>query len=181
MLLVAGRVKLSVNSIDGRRLTLAIAEAGDILGLASAVSGCPSQITAEAWFPCRMASLPRQGFLQFLLRHPVAWQNVGRQLSEEQQRSCEQLRNLGIPVTATIKLARLLLDWSTDGWLTDRGIRFQCSMTHEEIGEFIGVARETVSRTLSDFKNRELVHQHGSIMFISNLRGLESYAARLDD
>ena len=34
-------------------------------------------------------------------------------------------------------------------------------MTHEEIGEFIGASRETVTRTLSIFKNRHLVAQHG--------------------
>ena len=47
------------------------------------------------------------------------------------------------------------------------------SLTHGEIGQHIGVSRETVSRTLNDFKNRELVEQRGSTLLVSNLRALE--------
>jgi CRP/FNR family transcriptional regulator len=87
---------------------------------------------------------------------------------------------VGFALTASIKLARLLVEWCADGRQTERGIRIQCSLTHEEIGECIGVARETVSRTLTDFKNRELVRQHGSTMFISSLRALEIYAGQVE-
>jgi CRP/FNR family transcriptional regulator len=48
-------------------------------------------------------------------------------------------------------------------------------MTHEEIGEFIGASRETVTRTLSIFKNRHLVAQHGCTITIPNRMALESY------
>jgi CRP/FNR family transcriptional regulator len=54
----------------------------------------------------------------------------------------------------------------------------KCSLTHAEIGECIGVARETVSRTLSEFKLRELVEQRGATLVISNVRALEIYADR---
>ena len=87
---------------------------------------------------------------------------------------------VGFALTASIKLARLLVEWSADGLQTERGIRIQCSLTHEEIGECIGVARETVSRTLTDFRNKELVQQHGSTMFISSLRALEVYAGQVE-
>jgi CRP/FNR family transcriptional regulator len=49
-------------------------------------------------------------------------------------------------------------------------------MTHEEIGEFIGASRETVTRTLSIFKNRRLVAQHGCTLTIPSRVALESYA-----
>ena len=42
LFLLDGQVKLSINSTSGRRLVLGIAEPGDILGLAAAVSGTPS-------------------------------------------------------------------------------------------------------------------------------------------
>jgi len=180
MILLEGRVKLSMNSIEGRRLILGIAEPGDVLGLAGVVSGRPYEITAEAQFPCRLRSLPRQSFLDFLLRNPVASQNAGRQLSLEYKRACEQLRLVGLTLTASTKLARLLVEWCADGRQTERGIRIRCSLTHGEIGEYIGVARETVSRTLTDFKNRELVEQQGSTLFISSLRALELYAGQVD-
>ena len=180
LILLKGRVRLSMNSSEGRRLTLGIAEPGDVLGLAAAISGCPYETTAETRFPCQIASLPRQAFLDFLLRYPVAGQNVSRQLSLDYRRACGHLRILGLKLTASEKLARLLLEWCAEGERTERGARIQCALTHEEIGEYICVARETVSRTLADLKNRELVEQRGSTLVISSLRALEVYAGQVD-
>jgi len=50
-------------------------------------------------------------------------------------------------------------------------------VTHEEIAEFIGTTRETVTRTLSEFKNRRLVAQQGSTLVIPTRAALESYAS----
>jgi CRP/FNR family transcriptional regulator len=50
------------------------------------------------------------------------------------------------------------------------------SLTHEQIGEFIGASRETVTRTLSTFKSRHLVAQNGSTLTIPSRMALESYA-----
>jgi CRP/FNR family transcriptional regulator len=66
--------------------------------------------------------------------------------------------------------------WSDEpGQTTERGARCRMSMTHEEIGEFIGASRETVTRTLSIFKNRHLVAQHGCTITIPSRMALESY------
>lgn len=39
--LCKGRAKLSIGTIDGKTITLGIAEAGEVLGLAAVVSGTP--------------------------------------------------------------------------------------------------------------------------------------------
>jgi CRP/FNR family transcriptional regulator, cyclic AMP receptor protein len=178
LFLLEGNVKVTLNSIDGRRLILEIVGPGNVLGLAAVVSGLPYQITAEAQFPCKLTSLPRRVFLDFLVRYPVAGLNVGLQLSQEYTRACEQLSTLGIGMTSGIRLARLLLKWCADGSQTERGMSIKCSLTHAEIGECIGMARETVSRTLSELKLRELVEQRGSTLVISSVRALEIYADR---
>jgi len=89
LFLLEGSAKLTINSIEGRQFTLAIATPGDILGLVAAVSGCPQEITAVAQSCCTLASLPRQRFLDFLLHHPIAWQNSARLLGAEYKRGCE--------------------------------------------------------------------------------------------
>jgi CRP/FNR family transcriptional regulator len=108
-----------MNSIEGRRLILGVAAPGDILGLAAVVSGLPYEITAEARFPCRIASFPRRSFLDFLCSYPVAWQNVGCQMGFDHNRACEQLRLLGFQLTAPTKLALLLLEWCGEGQRKD--------------------------------------------------------------
>ena len=176
LLLLEGRAKLSLNSIDGRRLIIGFASPGEILGLTSAVSGLPYEVTAEAQFPCTISSLPRQSFLDFLLRSPIACQNVTRQLSLDYKRTLGQLRTLGLTSSAPAKLARLLLDWCAESSRTLRGAQIQCSFTHGEIGELIGTSRETISRCMNDFKRRGLVAQRGTLLLVPDCAALAVYA-----
>lgn len=172
-----GEIKLSLNSSDGRRLSLAIARKGEILGMASTLAGSPYDVTAETLYPAKVAHIGRREFLHFLTRHPEAYQVVIEELSRSVTKACDQLRTVGLSATAPEKLARLLLDWSDGGQATEcGGRRFRFSMTHEEIGEFIGASRETVTRTLSSFKHRHLVDFKGSMMTIPNRNALANYA-----
>src|ERR1700722_3524058 len=175
LLLLEGRAKLSLNSIDGRRLIIGFASAGQVLGLTSAISGLPYEITAEAQFPCMISSLPRQRFLDFLLRSPVACQNVTHQLSLDYTRTLGQLRTLGLTSSAPAKLAKLLLAWCAESSRTLRGVQIQCSFTHGEIGELIGASRETISRCMNDFKRRGLVAQRGAALLVPDCAALAVY------
>ena len=179
LFLLEGKVKLTMNSSEGKRLTLGIAVPGDVLGLAAVITGRPYETTAVAQFPCRIRALPRKSFLDLLLRYPVAWQNSARLLGAEFKQGCDQLRILGLGATAPTKLAMLLLQWCTKGQRVGLGVRIHCSHTHEEIGEYIGLSRETVTRNLTDFRNHDLVEQHGSAFFIPCLGALEVYAGQL--
>jgi len=180
LFLLEGSVKLTMNSNGGKRLTLGIAVPGDVLGLAAVVTGSPCEITAVAQFPCRIRALPRKSFLDLLLRYPIAWQNSARLLGAEFKQGCDQLRILGLGATAPTKLAMLLLQWCAKGQRAGPGVRIHCSHTHEEIGEYIGVSRETITRNLTDFKNLDLVEQHGSVFLIPSLRALELYAGKVN-
>lgn len=173
---VSGTVKISMNSMDGKRLILKIAKAGEMLGLSSAISGNTSEITAETLHPAKIAVISRSEFLAFLRRHSEACQALTVELSRHVNMVCEQLRTVGLSASAPEKLARLLLEWSENGQTTESGTRFHFPLTHEEIGEFIGTSRETVTRTLSVFKNRRLVACHGATLTIPSRVALEDFA-----
>lgn len=175
-IVLEGEVKLSINSSDGRRLSLRIVRKGDILGLASALSGQPYEVTAETVYPAKLMPIGRREFLGFVIRHPEAYQMFSEELTREFTMACEQLRTVGLSSSAPEKLARLLLDWSENGQTVDQGARVRFSMTHEEIGEFIGASRETVTRTLSTFKNQRLVSFQGSTLTIPSKAALAQYA-----
>lgn len=173
---LSGEVKLSINSSDGRRLSLRIARKGEVLGLSSTLSGSPYELTAETLYPATLAPIGRQEFLGFLARHPEAYQAVTEELSRHVSIACERLRAVGLSTSAPEKLARLLLDWSENGQTTEVGTRFRFCLTHEQIGEFIGASRETVTRTMGAFKHRRLVAFQGSMLTIPNKSALESFA-----
>ena len=175
-IVLAGEIKLSINSQDGKRLCLRIARAGEILGLASTLSGGGYELSAETLYPVRTAHIGRTDFLNFLARHPDAYRAVTHELSRHVNIACERLRDVGLSSSAPEKLARLLLDWSENGNTTECGTRFRFCLTHEQIGEFIGASRETVTRTMGQFKDRRLVGFQGSMMTIHNRAALASYA-----
>jgi CRP-like cAMP-binding protein len=176
LFLLEGSVKLSLNSETGGRFIMRFAMPGELLGLTSAVSGLPYEMTAETQCSCTTTSLPRQRFLDFLIHYPKACLNVARELSLVQRRSCEQLHRLALISSAPRRLARLMIEWSEDSESDGNDTRFHCSLTHGEIGEHIGASRETVTRALSDLKSQGLVEQHGAILIVPNRRVLARFA-----
>ena len=112
--ILEGEVKLSINSSDGRRLSFHIAKAGEVLGLSSTLSGGAYEMTADTLYPAKIAHISRQVFLQFLSRHPDAYQIVTREISRSFNLACEQLRMVGLSSSVPERLARLLLVWSDE-------------------------------------------------------------------
>jgi len=174
--LCEGEVKLLISSSEGKTLIMRVARAGEILGLMAALSGSPYEVTAETLHPCQVAFVRREDFLRFIAKHPEAFRSVVAQMSSQYQGACEQLRTVGLSTSAQEKVARLLLTWSAGIQQTKGGTRIKLPLTHEEIAEFIGTTRETVTRTLNDFKVRRLVAIQGSILMIPNRAALESFA-----
>ncbi len=172
--LCAGEVKLSISSSAGKTLILRIAKPGEILGLMAVLSDRPYEVTAETLRPCQVAFIRRDEFLGLLAKHPEMHQGVVRQFSALYSGACEQLRTVGLSTSAPEKLARLLLDWSSDGKKTKEGTQVKLPLTHEEIAEFVGTTRETVTRTLSEFKTKNFVTLQGSTLVISNRTALET-------
>jgi CRP/FNR family transcriptional regulator, cyclic AMP receptor protein len=173
--LCGGQVKLSISSSGGKTLILRIAKAGEILGLIATMSGAPYEVTAETLHPCQVSFIRREDFLHFINKHPAAYRNMVRQLSVLYTGACEQLRTVGLSASAPEKLARLLLDWSADaGNECKPDMQIKMPLTHEEIAEFIGTTRETVTRTLSNFRGRRLVSLKGSTLKICDRTALEA-------
>jgi CRP/FNR family transcriptional regulator, cyclic AMP receptor protein len=170
-----GEVKLSISSSEGKTLILRIAKPGEILGLMAVLSGIQYEMTAETLRPSQIAFVRREDFLRFLAQHAEAYAGVVRQLSANYHRVCDQLRTVGLSASAPERLAKLLLEWSDGAEETQGGTRFKMPLTHEEIAECIGSCRETVTRTLSDFRSKRLVTFKGSTLCIPNRAALENF------
>lgn len=173
-ILCEGEVKLSISSSEGKTVILRIAKPGEVLGLSSALSDSPYDVTAETLRPCQVAFVRRENFLRLLTQHPDLYRAVVTQLGSQYNTACEQIRTLGLSSSVTEKLAKLLLDWSAGVPVTKSGARTKLPLTHEEIAEFIGSTRESVTRTLSEFRNKHLVILQGSTLTIPNRAALES-------
>lgn len=174
-ILCEGQVKLSISSSEGKKMILRIARAGEVLGLVSALAGTPHEVTAETLRPAQVAFIPRDAFLRFIAKHPEAYPIIAEQLGAQYSVACEQVRNLGLSASAPEKLAKFLLDFAVSGQQTKEGTRVKLPLTHEEIAEFIGTTRETVTRTLSEFKSHHLAELRGSTLLIEDRKALEEF------
>ena len=160
-ILCAGHVKLSTSSSDGRTLILRISEPGDLLGLAATISGRPYEVTADVIEPTQANFISHAEFLNFLREHGEAALRVAQELSETYQTAFAEMRTIGLSHSAREKLARFLLDWSAHHPSDNGAIKFNLTLTHEEIAQMIGASRETVTRLFADFKRKKSLANQG--------------------
>jgi CRP/FNR family transcriptional regulator, cyclic AMP receptor protein len=176
-ILCSGQAKLMADSREGKSITLRIARAGQVLGLSSVVANHPYPVNAITVVPSQISFLPRNQFLAFLRNCTDVSLRIAEQLSMELHKAWEQTRQLALSSSAAAKLAHLLLALAGNGAETKTvAAKISLSMTHREMGEIIGVSRETVARLLGEFRNQGLIRTHGHSLAIlrpGDLRALE--------
>jgi|SRR5271165_2997727 len=96
-LLCEGRVRLSVCSESGRRLSLRVATPGEVLGLSASLSGSHYEITAEALDTVQVAAVRRKDLLQFLHEHAEVCMRAVNLLSEDLHVAYDRVRAVGLP------------------------------------------------------------------------------------
>ena len=172
-----GRVKLTMTSLEGKTVIVRIAAAGELLGLHSSLSGDPFEVTAETLEPCQVNFVRREDFAKLMKSNQEACVNAMNQLSSFYRGACQQIRYLALTHSATEKLARFLLESASKGQETKLGVRFNLSLTHEEIAQIIGISRETVTRALTEMRHKMLISTNGPSVVIRNRQALEAMAA----
>jgi CRP/FNR family transcriptional regulator len=162
---------------DGKALILHIAGPGELIGINSAMSGAPYELSAEMLEPCQVNFIKREAFLRLLRDQPEIAAHVTSQLSRDYQAACLQIRSLGLSRTASEKIVRFLLEAAAKGKETSQGVRMNLALTHEEIAQIVGVSRETVTRTLTELRHRMLITVQGPAVLIRNRPALEAMLA----
>ena len=156
-----GRVKIFTSSQEGKTLLLHIAGPGVVLGMVSAIGKIAYETTAEAYGPCLVQEIRDEDFLTFLLRHrTVCWQ-VMQMLAAENRELLVQSRRVALSGTVAGNVAKLLLDWGTAMNRGQEKNQFNLVLTHQEIAEMVGTTRETVTRTLAQFRHNGWIRIQG--------------------
>jgi CRP/FNR family cyclic AMP-dependent transcriptional regulator len=167
-----GTVKLFMTSSKGRAVILRIARAGEILGLSSVLSGDPYLATAETLEDTEVSYVEREPFLETLTRNPQAALSVAHQACAIYKDACRQVSLLGLCRSASERLAQFLLNWTAPRIYRDAPSVW-LGLTHEEISQIAGTTRETVTRTLIDFRKRGWAALASSHLVIQDREALE--------
>ena len=95
--LCEGKVKLSVCSQSGKRLTLRIAGPGEVLGLSASLCSGPYELTAEIVDnDARVAMINRKDLLQFLNDHRETCMQLAQLLSHDLRVAYDRMRKIGL-------------------------------------------------------------------------------------
>jgi CRP/FNR family transcriptional regulator, cyclic AMP receptor protein len=158
----------------GKTVIMRVAEAGELLGLDSAIAGDAHEVTGETLQPCQVDFIRRDDFLKLLRERVDASVSAMHQFSNYYRGACHQIRYLTLTPSPTERLACFLLESAARGQETPKGIRFNLSLTHEEIAQVVGLTRETVTRTLAELRSKRLISTKGPSVLIRNAPALEA-------
>ncbi|WP_446742226.1 Crp/Fnr family transcriptional regulator [Silvibacterium acidisoli] len=171
-ILCLGKVRLTISSPAGKTMVLRVARPGEMLGLSAVLSGGSHETNAETMELSQLAFFKKDAFLKFIEMHPAVNSAVINQMIKQYQATCEQIRTVALSSCPREKIARLILSWASEGRKTDEGTRISVPLTHDQIAEWVGLSRETVTRTLGGFRQQRLVSIKGASMLVPSTAAL---------
>ena len=166
-LLISGKVKTIKLSDDGRELMTRIYTTDDYLGTNAILLNQPYTETATALENCVMCFIPKDQIDQLLSNYPDVGREFIRLLAIDLQVKEDQLIEMAYH-SVRKKMAAALIRLSG----LER-VETECfKITREDLAAMSGMALETVSRTLSDFKEEGLIDKKGSLITVLDLTRL---------
>ncbi len=153
-ILADGAVLLSKLLHDGRRQVVGLAFPGDFLGLPLQST---NSFTAKALTPSTLCRFDRTRFISILDRAPGLMRRVFDTCSHELTLAQEHMLLLGRR-SAEEKVAAFLLGLRAR-WAPLQGLsaRVDLPMTRQDIGDYLGLTLETVSRTMTKLAQRKII------------------------
>jgi CRP-like cAMP-binding protein len=149
MAVIAGRVRISVFSEDGKEIILNIVEPGQIFGEIALLDGKPRTADAAAMTPTRLLVLERRGFVPALEANPRIALRLIELLCARVRQTSELVESVAL-LEYGARLAKLLLRLA-DGYgeQQDGRIRINLKISQADLGNLIASTRESVNRQLN--------------------------------
>ena len=167
----SGSMKTVMVHRDGREQVTGLRLAGEPLGL-DGISDDEHTCSAVALEDSSVCIVPYAA-LKHLCRDIASMQErMHKMMGEQIVREAGQMMVLG-SLSADERVAAFLLDVSRRN--VQRGYssaEFNLRMTRDDMGSYLGMTLETVSRTLSRFQKRGLIDTQGKHIRIVDLEGL---------
>ncbi len=167
-LVISGKIKTIRLAEDGRELMTGIVGSDEYLGVNALLSGEPYTDTATALEDSVVCLIPKDQLEQLLNLYPEVAREFIKLLANNIREKEDQLMQLAYHsvrkrmAEAMIRLFRQQPD-ATEGF----------KITREDLAAMAGMATETVSRTLSDFKEEGLIEKKGSLITLLEPEKLE--------
>jgi len=160
-LIISGRVKTIKLAEDGRELMTGMYIAEDYFGINAILASEAYTETATAIEETTLCLIPKDILEQLLNKHPDVGRAFIKLLAKDIKEKETQLLQLAYN-SVRKKLAEVLLRLYRSRTAKDSGFK----ISREDLAAMAGMATETVSRTLSDFKDEGLIEKTASLITI---------------
>jgi CRP/FNR family cyclic AMP-dependent transcriptional regulator len=168
-----GLLKVSIASPQGDERILTILGPGSIVGELAIIDGLPRSATVVAIRDCKLSFISREAFLSCLREYPEVYSDLVSTLVSRLREADDAMAAASF-LTVKARVARALLELAEHlGRETESGrIVILHKIRQSDIAAMAGVARENVSRTLTELKRRGLISQSSSYYSINDQRKL---------
>jgi CRP-like cAMP-binding protein len=168
-----GRVKVVVDTADGREVVLEVRRPGDLLGEFEAID--PEMVGRDASnvvlepVECRVFSA--DDFRRFLVAHPAAALELLR-VTISRLRAADRRRIEATGLDASHRLARYLVERAD----AQGDPELDIALTQVELASLIASSRESVVRALTALRARGFIETSRRQITVRDLEGLRAYA-----
>src|SRR5215472_11836 len=174
-LICNGYLKLTAGRLQDRQMIVRVAGPGSVLGLYAVLSHGVYEVSAESLTPAQLRPVERERFLSFLRTHKEAQMRAVQCICQEYRFALQDACRIALAETVAARLGRLLLELGHQiGEHLDTGaFRFPLLLTHEEMASMACTTRETVTRTLGQFRKDGWITIEDSIVTVNQPERLQ--------
>lgn len=175
-LICNGYLKLTTGRPQDRQMIVRVAGPGSMLGLYAVLSHGVYEVSAESLTPAQLRPVERDRFLNFLRSHKEAQMRAVQCICQEYRFALQDACRIALAETVAARLARLLLELSHQiGEQTEAGeFHFPLLLTHEEMASMACTTRETVTRTLGQFRKEGWISIEDSQVTVHDANHLQA-------
>lgn len=157
-----GKIKLYKVTKDGKEQILHILSEGDFFGELELLKVSTYGFSSKAIMDSKICTLTKDEMKKIMLKNPEISMKVLETLAKRLS-SVENLAQNLATNDADSRIAYLLIDLSEKyGEKTDKNISIKLPLTREDMANYIGVTRETISRKLKKFEDENLIKLIGA-------------------
>jgi len=168
-----GSVKMTSPSADGKDAVFNLINEGAIFGEIALLDGRPRTADAVAATDCQLMVIDRRDFLPLLRSQQELAIKIIDVLCERLRRTSEQVEDIMF-LDLPGRLAKALLRLTDVASRKDRKL----TMTQGEIGEIIGMSRESTNKQLRDWQDRKWIKLERGGIFVLQPSALQTIAER---
>ena len=173
--LMSGRVKIFGSSPQGRSKTFAYLEPGDFFGEMSLIDESVRSASASALEDSLLIMLKAEDYRKLMLSRPQIALMVLKTMAARLRRANREIEALSFN-NVLGRIAQILLDLSERyGKKVDDGVRIEMTLSHKELAEMAGTAREVISRVISRFRKIGCVNIFDNKFIITDKDKLKSW------